>query len=106
MKIAALLLLVSIVNASELPPAPHLSVRHDPVETYEPDQRLLIHNSPSTLHRSWISRHPHLFGLIVVGAGAGIGAGISLSQRRGICQEIYESQSYYGTAPCPSERRK
>lgn len=103
--VTACLLLSAFVFGGELPNAPHLSVRHDPVETYPADERLKVHNSPSTLHRSWIARHPHLFGLIVVGAGAGIGAGISLSQRRGVCMERYANgYTYVGTNPCPRDK--
>lgn len=86
--------------AEELPNAPYVVCRR-PVELYSLNERLTVHNSPSSLHHNWIARHPRIFGAIVIGAGAGIGAGISLSQRRGICQGMYENQFYYGTSPCP-----
>jgi len=64
----------------------------------------VVHNSPD-LHRNWISRHPRLFGVLVIGAGAGIGAGISLSQRRGTCTETYPNgYVYVGTSPCPRDK--
>lgn len=90
-------------HAGEFPDSPpsHLSTRHDPIETYSPDERMTVHNSPSHLHKNWISRHPHIFGILMIGAGAGIGAGISISQRRGICTKPYDGHAYYGTAPCP-----
>lgn len=98
----AAILLLSSLAFGELPEAPsHLKVRHDPVETYSPDERQIVHNSPSHSRHNWISQHPHIFGVLMIGAGAGIGAGISISQRRGICTKPYDGKPYYGTAPCP-----
>jgi hypothetical protein len=73
-----------------------------PVGTYPPDERLRVHNSPGSLHRSWAARHPRILGAIAIGAAVGVGAGIAISQRRGICQGTYEGASYYGTSPCPA----
>lgn len=104
--VVIILALVKMSHCETDTQRPHLTTRHDPIETYEPDQRLVVHNSPSHLHRNWISRHPHIFGVIVIGAGVGIGAGIGISQHRGICTESYPNgYTYVGTNPCPKDRK-
>ena len=42
----ALLFLSCLATAGELPDAPHLKMR-GPIETYGPDERMIVHNSPS-----------------------------------------------------------
>jgi|SRR6266850_1545746 len=45
--LAYLVILMAIgARCSELPNAPHMAM-HQPLETYEPDQRMLVHNTPS-----------------------------------------------------------
>ena len=104
---AIIFFLIAKARAEDHPPSPHLKTR--PATIVLPDDPFVgnanfVHNSAPSLHRNWIARHPRIFGALVIGAGAGIGAGISLSQRRGICQGTYEGQPYYGTAPCPREK--
>lgn len=87
------------VQIDSHPASPHLQTRRLASDPFVGDANQ-VHNSLSQ-HRSWFARHPHIMGAIAIGAAAGAGAGIALSQRRGICQGVYEGQSYYGTAPCP-----
>src|SRR5258708_2292268 len=42
---ALLFILVAWARAEELPQAPSMTLRQ-PVETYEPDQRMIVHNYP------------------------------------------------------------
>lgn len=78
------------------------------VETYGPDERMMVHNSASRdSHRGWMARHPRVLGAIIVGAGVGVGAGIAISHRRGICTEHYANgYTYVGTNPCPGGEYK
>ncbi len=105
-----LLLLAGIASASEfqtLPETPRLKTRVT-VSHVAPGDPFIgdaneVHNVPN-VHRNWIKRHPRLFGVIVIGAGAGIGAGIARAQYRGVCTERYANgYTYVGTNPCPKD---
>lgn len=78
------------------------------VETYGPDERMMVHNSAGRMpHRSWAARHPRVLGAIIVGAGVGAGAGIAISHRRGTCIQTYANgYTYVGTNPCPGGEYK
>lgn len=101
---AIIFFLIAKARAEDRQPSPHLKTR--PATIVLPDDPFvgnanLVHNSPPSLHRNWIARHPRIFGVLVIGVGAGIGAGISLSQRRGTCTETYPNgYTYVGTSPC------
>jgi hypothetical protein len=88
------------VVAAEHPPSSHLQVRRTTSDPFIGSDNV-VHNTPS-VHRNWIQRHPRVFGVLVIGAAAGAGAGIARAQHRGLCTEKYANgYTYVGTNPCP-----
>lgn len=110
----ALCIIAPLVNSQTFPDAPyltattdtrpHLSTRKTTItsDPFDGDANV-VHNLPNP-PKHWWTRHPRVLGILIIGAGAGIGAGIAVSHYRGTCTERYPNgYVYVGTNPCPKD---